>query len=67
MLMRRCSMTTAARDLLSTFDDLSPADQKEVAAEILRRAMGDGDVSDASWTELAAELFRSYDAEEAAR
>jgi hypothetical protein len=58
-------MTEAARELLRTFDALAPADQEEVAAEILRRASSD-DLPDAALHELADELFRSYDAEEAA-
>lgn len=60
-------MTTAARDLLTAFDALSPADQQQVAAEILRRSAGTGDLPEAAFDELAAELFRGYDAEEAAR
>ena len=32
-------MTEAARQLLMTFETLAPADQEEVAAAILRRAV----------------------------
>jgi hypothetical protein len=60
-------MTETVRDLLRAFDALSPAEQHEMAAEILRRSAPDGDLSEAALTELAAELFRGYDAEEAAR
>lgn len=60
-------MTPAVQQLLNAFDSLSEADKHEVAVEILRRWLPDGDVPDAALDELAAELFRSYDAEEDAR
>jgi hypothetical protein len=60
-------MTEAVRDLLRVFESLSPAEQHEVATEILRRCTADGPLPDAALDELAAELFRAYDAEEAAR
>jgi hypothetical protein len=60
-------MTTTARDVLTAFEALPPAEQQKVAAEILRRCTGTGDLSEEAYDELAAELFRSYDAEEAAR
>jgi hypothetical protein len=60
-------MTEAARTLLTAFDALGPEDQRAVAAEILRRAPGSEELSGAALDELAAELFRSYDAEEGAR
>jgi hypothetical protein len=59
-------MTEAARELLRTFETLSPTDQQQVAAEILRRTAASGDLSEAALHELADELFRGYDAEEAA-
>lgn len=59
-------MTEAARELLNAFDALSLADQQQVATEILRRATGGADLPDAALDELADELFRGYDAEEAA-
>jgi hypothetical protein len=59
-------MTQAAHELLTAFDALSPADQQQVAAEILRRAAGSGELPEAALHELADELFRSYEAEEAA-
>jgi hypothetical protein len=60
-------MTEAVRDLLRTFDALSPAEQHEMTMEILRRGAPDDDLPDAALDEVAAELFRGYDAEEAAR
>jgi hypothetical protein len=59
-------MTQAVRDLLRAFDALSEVDQHEMAAEILRRRVPDGSIPDAALDQLAAELFRGYDAEEAA-
>ena len=59
-------MTQAALELLMTFDALAPSDQEEVAAEILRRALPSDDLSEDGLHELADELFRGYDAEEAA-
>jgi len=59
-------VTEAARELLMTFDALSPADQVAVTAVILRRAASADDLSEDALHELADELFRSYDAEEAA-
>lgn len=60
-------MATTVRELLSAFESLCPADQHQVAAEILRRTAGSHELPGAAFDELAAELFRSYDAEEAAR
>jgi hypothetical protein len=51
-------MTETVRDLLRAFDALTPAEQRQVA---------DGELPEAALDELAAELFRGYDAEEAAR
>ena len=59
-------MTEAARELLMTFESLAPTDQEDVAAEILRRGGSSEDLSEDALHELADELFRSYDAEEAA-
>ena len=59
-------MTVTARDLLAAFDALPPTDKQEVAAEILRRSAETGDLPDEALEELAAEVFRGYDAEEAA-
>jgi hypothetical protein len=47
------------------FDTLPPAEKDLVTSEILRRWAPDGGVSDATLDELAAVLFRNYEAEEA--
>jgi hypothetical protein len=60
-------MTETVRDLLRAFDALPLAEQHQVAAEILRRWAPDEGLPDAALDELTAELFRGYDAEEAAR
>ena len=60
-------MTASVRDMLAAFDGLSPAEQQQVAAELLRRSVAAGDLPEAALHELAAELFRGYDAEEARR
>ncbi|MFH0982984.1 MAG: hypothetical protein V2A79_15800 [Planctomycetota bacterium] len=60
-------MTATARDILAAFDVLDPAERRQVAVEILRRSVGVDDLPDAGFEELAAELFRGYEAEEAAR
>ena len=59
-------MTEAARGVLAAFEKLSPAEQQQVAAEVVRRSAASGDLSEAALHELADELFRGYDAEEAA-
>jgi hypothetical protein len=53
--------------LLAAFDALPPDEQRQVAAEILRRTAASGDLPEAALDELADELFRGYDAEEADR
>jgi len=58
-------MSTTARELLAAFYALPPADQHEVAVEILRHAVATDELPEAGFEELALELFRSYDAEEA--
>ncbi|MGH7224471.1 MAG: CRISPR-associated endonuclease Cas2, partial [Gemmataceae bacterium] len=62
-------MTTAVQQLLNAFDSLPEADKHQTAVEILRRVsvFGEGDLPEAALDELAAELFRSCDAEEDAR
>jgi len=60
-------MSSAARKLLTTFQSLDPADRQEVASEILRLTTEDGELDDAAFTEIAANLFRSYDDEESQR
>jgi hypothetical protein len=60
-------MTTAARQLLDSFDALPEADKHQVAVEILRRFSGttEGDLPESALVEAADELFRALDAEEA--
>lgn len=60
-------MTATARDLIATFDTLAPEEQHEVAAAILRRTASDEELPEAALTEMAAELFRGYVAEESVR
>lgn len=60
-------MTATARNVLAAFDALPPDEQQQVAAEIFRRTPTAGDLPEAALDELAAELFRSYEAEEEAR
>ncbi len=60
-------MTVTARKVVAAFNSLSLADKLEVVAEIMRRFEGKGDLDESGLHELADELFRSYDAEEAAR
>ena len=55
-------MTAVARDVLTAFDSLLPADQAAVAVEILRRVPTAGGLPDAALDELADELFAGYDA-----
>ncbi len=59
-------MTTAAQDLLRVFDALPAAVQHEVAVAIIRRTAATDDIPEAALHELADELFRAYDEEEAA-
>jgi hypothetical protein len=59
-------MTQTARDVLSAFEALAASDKQEVAAEILRRSAGRDELSAEIFDELAAEVFRAYDAEETA-
>jgi hypothetical protein len=60
-------MSAAAQQLLAAFDALPDADREAVVAALLtRHPVGGGAVSDAAFVELADELFRGYDAEEAA-
>ena len=60
-------MTATAQEILAAFEALPPAEQQQVAAEILRRCRGTGDLPEEAFDELAADLFCRYDAEEAAR
>jgi hypothetical protein len=59
-------MSTTAQELLAAFDALPAADRDAVVLEILsRQPIGAGQLPDESLIELADEVFRSYDAEEA--
>jgi hypothetical protein len=60
-------MTVIAQKLLAEFDALPPEEQQQVAAEILRRTAEADDLPEVAFDELAAELFRAYEAEESAR
>lgn len=60
-------MSTDAHNLLNAFDSLEPAEQRVVAAEILRRSCGTDELSDETFDELAAEIFHGYDTEESSR
>jgi hypothetical protein len=57
-------MTVAAQQVLAAFNALEPEDQQKVAVEILRQSAASGDLSDEAFDEIAADVFRSYDAEE---
>jgi hypothetical protein len=57
-------MTAAANNVLAAFNALAPEEQQQVAVEILRRSTATSELSDEAFDELAAEVFRSYDAEE---
>jgi hypothetical protein len=57
---------TEAESVLTAFESLPPPERHKVAVEILRRSAGTDDLTEATLTELADDLFRSYDAEEVA-
>jgi hypothetical protein len=62
-------MTTAVQQLLDSFDALPDAEKHQAIVEILRRWPGpmEGDVPEGALVELADEMFRNLDAEEAGR
>jgi len=62
-------MSTAAGDLLRTFENLGPDDQYEVAAAILRRLpeLEYGPFTDEELSAIAEETFIELDREEAKR
>ncbi|HVT82457.1 MAG TPA: hypothetical protein VHM90_17585 [Phycisphaerae bacterium] len=62
-MIEEFSMSSAAQTLLSRFDSLNAEDQKEVAAEILRRSLVTEPMNDAQLSEAAASVFQAYDAE----
>lgn len=57
-------MTEVARTVLTALEALSPADQRDVAAEILSRVSPFGDLPEEALLQAANELFCGYDAEE---
>jgi hypothetical protein len=59
-------MSTATAHLLSEFDRLSPEEQREFSAILLRRTaqIDDGDITDEELTASAARVFEILDAEE---
>jgi hypothetical protein len=63
----RNAMTDAVRRFLEAFDALTEPDKHQAAIEILRRVSCEGNLSETALVEAADELFRSLDAEEAAR
>jgi hypothetical protein len=59
-------MTTAAAEFLKSFESLTPEVQREVLGELLRMVPAEyGPLPDDALTEIADELFRAYDEEEA--
>lgn len=58
-------MIANAQELLAAFDSLPADEKKQVTVELLRRSSGEGDMPESAFDEIAAELFRAYDAEEA--
>ncbi len=61
-------MTDGAKQLLVAFEALPETERVAVIAELLtRHPVGVGDLPDAALVELTDELFRVYDAEEAAQ
>lgn len=57
-------MTVAGHNVVAAFEALDPEEQRQVAVEILRRTNSAGELPEAAFDELAAEVFRAYDAEE---
>jgi hypothetical protein len=60
-------MTRAAQGVLAAFDELSPTEQEQVAAAILRRSAASGPLSESTLLDLAEDVFLGYDAEESGR
>jgi hypothetical protein len=60
------AMTTKAQAVVTAFKALSVNEQNEVAVEVLR-LLDMSELGDTTFEELAAELFRGYEAEESAR
>jgi hypothetical protein len=60
-------MIATANELVAAFDALPAEERKRATETLLRRWCGEGEIPEAAYDELADELFRRYDAEEAAR
>jgi hypothetical protein len=60
-------MSAAVQHILESFNALTEADKHQVAVEILRRCgiVGTGDLPEKALVEVADELFRALDVEEA--
>ena len=60
-------MTIAVQSLLETFDGLTDRERQEAAVEILRRVTSsEAELTDDALVDVAADLFRLLDSEEAA-
>jgi hypothetical protein len=57
-------MSVDALSVLAAFEALDPKEQQQVAVEILRRSSTTDELNDDAFDGLAAEVFRSYEAEE---
>jgi hypothetical protein len=57
-------MTIAAHKVLTAFNELTPEERQQVAAEILRQSAITGELTDEGFIEIAADVFRAYDEEE---
>lgn len=60
-------MPEPVRQLLTSFDALSPSDKEVAVAEILRRLSSESDVPLAALHAAADELFSALDAQESPR
>ncbi len=58
-------LSEGVRDLVRRFDALPPAERHQVATVILRRSTGSGEMPEAAFDEIAAELSWIHDTEEA--
>lgn len=67
-LENKIKMSTAVRDLLSTYESLPQSEQHEASVAILRHLLATDyrDVSDLALTQAADELFQDLDATESA-
>jgi hypothetical protein len=59
-------VTTAVQALLDSFDALSEGERHEVAVELLRRVVPTDELTDEALVAAADEVFREFDAREAA-